>query len=50
MLLVATKVSKSKVVVMKRPPELYAFGLGVDGEGESRPDGRGDGPKVSKGL
>ena len=39
---------RPKVVVMKRPKELYAFGLGVDGDGKGTE--MGDGPKVSKGL
>lgn len=39
---------RPKVVVVKRPPELYAFGLGVDGDGKGT--SMGDGPKVSKGL
>jgi len=39
---------RPKVVVVKRPPELYTFGLGVDGDGKGTQ--MGDGPKVSKGL
>ena len=39
---------RPKVVIVKRPPELYAFGLGVDGDGKGTQ--MGEGPKVSKGL
>ncbi|CAJ1460805.1 unnamed protein product [Effrenium voratum] len=39
---------RPKVVVVKRPQELYAFGLGVDGDGAGTE--MGSGPKVSKGL
>ncbi|CAE7660160.1 FXR2 [Symbiodinium pilosum] len=40
---------RPKMVVVKRPTELYAFDLGVE-EGDGKGIKKGSGPKVSKGL